>query len=222
MVAPRATIATKDKAAIARVAPFFRARLPARTTASSTILRTDAFSLKNCAEIATTSPNSAQTQLRAVMATTPRRTKRTPRLPRPGAVHQSADTGDLLLRLEAGQQQGEVQFVHEPPVARLALVLERDAVYRRYLPGAPAEIPERDPRQYPGGFSQRRIHSGWRGGAGGHGRQGGRAAIPGQLVDQLWASSVASPPAVDGIVEHDRGWRGNDRSRLSVAEEVTQ
>ncbi len=56
---PKKKIATKANAASATMTPFFNARLPTRTTASSTIASTAAFSPKNSAATKPTLPYAA-------------------------------------------------------------------------------------------------------------------------------------------------------------------
>jgi hypothetical protein len=60
------------------------------------------------------------------------------------AMHQPPDVGRQLLRLWPRQQHAEVQCMQKPPITQPALLLNKDAVHDRNLPGWPAETQQRD------------------------------------------------------------------------------
>ena len=134
---------------------FFSARLPMRTTASSTIASTAALSPKNSAATSRHLPQRgidvAQRQDRDEAGHDEQAAGDEAAR---GAVHQPADVGGELLRLGARQQHAVVERVQEPRLGDPALLLDEDAVHDRDLPRRAAEAQQRDARPRPGRFGK--------------------------------------------------------------------
>ena len=167
------------------------ARLPMRTTASSTIASTAALRPKNSADdrgrLAEGGVEPAQRHDRddAGQDEQPAGDEAAAR-----AVQQPADIGGELLRLRAGQQHAVVERVQEAALGDPALLLDQDAVHDRDLAGRPAEAQERDAQPDAERLGEGRDA---RTDAGGLVRKRLLAIHAPALFDgQLWVSSLAS------------------------------
>ena len=137
----RKKIARNAAAAIATCAGWRSARLPMRSSASSTSASTAGFTPKKSACDERDVPKARVERARARGSSTkPGRTKSSAGdEPAARAVHQPADVGGELLRLGPGQQHAVVERMEEALFADPALLLDQDAVHDRDLSGGAAE-----------------------------------------------------------------------------------